>query len=172
MEVWLAGAADVELPRIVWGEGFRLLELKSAKSCLEIPKGQATPMDATAQKQCRGLFESQQKYRSYIERLFVRQWLLAEGVSVESHATPAFGMVSAQGGGDGFAVLKPHGDVSFHAEPRADKSGYTFEVDIPYSSFPPLNTQKLSELRLLVDVFSASPPEKREGPLSTTSPTR
>lgn len=40
------------------------------------------------------------------------------------------------------------------------------------SSFPPLNTLQLSELRLLVDVFSAAPQARRYGPFSSTSATR
>jgi len=173
VEVWLAGATDVELPPIGWGDQFGLHELDSANGCSEIA---STPnpssKDTADHEKCRAWFVAQQKYRPLFKRLFVRQWLLASSVSMESYATPAYGVISTKYAGNGLAVLEPHGDVSFRAETRAGKPGYIFEIDIPYSSFPPLNTLQLSELRLLVDVFSAAPQGRRYGPFSSTSATR
>jgi hypothetical protein len=176
-EVWLAGAADVELPPIGWGDQDGPNELDSDQGCSATDPRQDPSKNAAAQEKCRRWFDTQQKYRPLFKRLFVRQWLLASGVSMESYATPAYGIVSSKYAvtkyaGTQLAVLEPHGDVSFRAETRAGKPGYVFEIDIPYSSFPPLNTLQLSELRLLVDVFSAAPQGKGYGPFSSTSATR
>lgn len=172
VEVWLAGPADVELPPVGWGDQFEQHELADAEGCSGIPSTPAPRVDVTVQEKCRGWFANQEKYRSLFKRLFVRQWLLASGISVESYATPAYGIVSTKYAGDRLAVLKPQGDVRFRAETRPGKPGYMFEIDIRYSSFPPLNTLQLSELRLLVDVFSAAPQGKRHGPFCSTSATR
>ena len=172
VEVWVAGPADVELPPIGWGDQFEQHELADANGCSGVPSTPAPQVDVAAQERCRGWFTEQEKYRSLFKRLFVRQWLLAGGISEESYATPAYGVVSAKYAGDRLVVLKPQGEVRFRADSRAGKPGYIFEIDIPYSSFPPLNTLQLSELRLLVDVFSRAPQGGRYGPFSSTSATR
>ena len=76
VEVWLAGATDVELPPIGWGDQFGLHELDSANGCSEIA---STPnpssKDTADHEKCRAWFVAQQKYRPLFKRLFVRQWL-------------------------------------------------------------------------------------------------
>lgn len=172
VEVWLAGVSDVKMPPIGWGDQFGEQQLDDLKRCSDLHSYQGPEHNAEAQQNCRDWFETQQEYRAIARRLFLRQWLLAENLSVESYATPAYGIISTKYAGDDLAILKPQGDVRFHAEQRSGKPGYIFEVDIPYSSFPPINTLQLSELRVMVDVFRAAPPGRREGPFSTTSAAR
>jgi hypothetical protein len=172
VEVWLTGASDLDLPPIGWGNQFGEDQLDSDKSCSEIRSSQGPPKDAAAQEKCSDWFTDQRNYRPYFKRLFVRQWLLANGASVESYATTAYGVVTKEYGIDQLAALKPHGELKFRSVPRAGKQGYIFEIDIPYSSFPPLNTLQLSEMRIMVDVFSAAAPGKKEGAFSTTSAAR
>ena len=172
VEVWLAGPADVELPPIGWGHQFGAHELASAQSCAEADQGRILPNPAESEKKCRDWYARQEKYRPLFSRLFVRQWLLAPGVAEEAFATPAYQLVAAKYAGKRLAELEPRGAVNFHAETHPGKPGYTFQIDIPYSSFPPLNTLDLREVRLMVDVFSAAPAGKRDGPFSSTSSTR
>jgi hypothetical protein len=172
VEVWIAGAGDVELPPVGWGDQFGENQLASEKECSGAHSQQGTAKDAEEQEKCRDWFETQQDYRPIFKRLFVRQWVLGGGVSEEAYATPAYEDISKNYGIDQLAALKPRGEVKFRAIPRSDKPGYIFEIDIPFSSFPPLNTLQLSELRVMVDVFSAAAPGKKEGAYSTTSATR
>ena len=72
-------------------------------------------------------------------------------------------------------MLKPNGKVQMwvsRAWVSHDRPAYTFQIEIPYTSFPPLPTLELRDLRLMVDVFSPAPPGKKMGPFSTSSPLR
>ena len=170
VEVWLAGNADVDLPPPVWSARFSG-GARSADQCKDVASG-SSPGEDHAQD-CRDWFETQEKdYRPLFQKLFVRQWLLANGVSEESYATPAYAAVSEKYKPDGLAALKPHGDVQFRWQARAGKPGYLFEIDIPYSAFPPLNTPQTAEMHLMVDVFGPAPAGKKEGGFSTTSSVR
>ena len=172
VEVWLSGAGNLDLPPIGWGNQFGETQLESEKACSEIHSSQDSTKDTAAQEKCSDWFITQRNYRPYFKRLFVRQWLLASGVSEEVYATAAYDKVSNEYGINELAALKPRGEVKFRSVPRPGKDGYYFEIDIPYSSFPPLNTHQKSELRLMVDVFSASAPGKKEGAFSTSSAAR
>lgn len=170
IEVWLAGPADVDLPPIGWGEDKikAAIDLRTADDC----EGMAANSDGqVTEKSCRDWFATQQRYRPIFQRLFVRQWLLTDKNSVEAYATPTYA-AAAKYAGDNLATLKPHGDVRFRWQQRSGQPGYTFEIDIPYESFPPLNALRVSELRIMVDVFSAAPSGRKEGPFSTTSAAR
>jgi hypothetical protein len=161
VEVWLAANADVDLPPAVWPQGDGAM---SPDECRGYGSNAQT---------CTDWFETQdQDYRPVFKKLFVRQWLLANDISEESYATPAYAVVATKYKPDGLAALKPHGDVQFRWQLRAGKPGYLFEIDIPYSAFPPLNTQQTAEMRLMVDVFSSAPAGKKEGAFSTTSSVR
>jgi hypothetical protein len=96
--------------------------------------------------------------------------LLADGISIESDAKAAYSVVSSTFSSSRIVTLEPRGQVRFRSQARADNRGYRFQVDIPYSSFPPLNHLQLSEFRLMVDVFSAT--RASEPGFSTTSPNR
>lgn len=106
-------------------------------------------------------------YRAALQKLFVRQWLLADLQSFESYASPAY-ETSAEAETN-LAHLKPQGTVRFQSQIRPGQPGYRFEVDIPYSSFPPLNTLEVSDLRLMVNVFSAAPAGQTEGAYSSSA---
>lgn len=117
VEVWLAGNADVDLPPPVWSARFSG-GARSADQCKDVASG-SSPGEDHAQD-CRDWFETQEKdYRPLFQKLFVRQWLLANGVSEESYATPAYAAVSEKYKPDGLAALKPHGDVQFRWQARA-----------------------------------------------------
>jgi hypothetical protein len=116
------------------------------------------------------------------KRLFMRQWLLTDYYSVESYATPAFESITRDFASDQPAyseevpsMLKPLGKIQTWVSRRwanNGRPGYTFQIEIPYVLFPPLPTLELSDLRLMVDVFSPAPPGKKMGPYSTSSPLR
>jgi hypothetical protein len=165
VEVWLAGPADVEMPPLSW-QTRMATPVQSEDDCKD---AQGAPYDhADPAQECRDWFETQQDYRPLFNTLFVRQWLLADEISVESFATPAYERITKDYG-ENVAALQPHGAVRFHAEARPGRPGYIFEIDIPFTAFPPLNAAQVSGLRLMVDVFSAAPAGKREGSFATTS---
>jgi hypothetical protein len=168
VEVWLAGPADVEMPPLSWDSGMAGTA-QTAQDCNDLGGSPGAQTDYS--QQCREWFETLQDYRPLFSRLFVRQWLLADGVSAESFATPAYERI-AKDYGENIAALQPHGTLRFHSEVRPGKPGYIFEIDIPYTAFPPLNAAEVSELRLMVDVFSAAAAGRREGAFATTSSAR
>jgi hypothetical protein len=180
VEVWLAGPDDVQLPPLEWGSEH--IDAKTPDECKFDPSTPGTEDDEV--QKCETWFDAQRTYRAALNRLFVRQWILAEGQSAETFASPAYEAIAGEYGApsDGvdapqypnrdLSVLKPHGDVRFRSIVRPGIPGYRFEIDIPYASFPPLHRTELSDMRLMIDVFSAAPPGRREGAYSTTSATR
>lgn len=189
IEVWLADGNDPELPAIGWGNQFNQVVLPNgADSCGEWATKQAgdtpaAPSAAGAEKRCRAWAEKQIPYRTYLARLFVRQWLVAPDHSVESFARPAFDQIAARFVGDRQSnsvptddqaptPLEPLGQLQTRFGPGANHAGYTFEILIPYSAFPPISTTALRDVRLMVDVFNAPPAGKTVGAYSTTAPAR
>jgi hypothetical protein len=183
VEIWLAAGVDPILPAIGWGNQFGQTQLPDgAASCSDPDTEQGSSMfDTSSPKSllaCREWAAKQQTYRRYFQRLFMRQWILAPGYAVESFATPAFQQISSDFAGlyDGSIedespdALKPGGTPKswFSKSPK----GYTFQVLIPYSIFPPLPSLNVSDLRLLVDVFSAAPAGQKSGAYSSSSPSR
>lgn len=185
IEVWLAAASDVPMPVIGWGNQFDQNEFpKGPDSCADFGKGEPGAPDPIAQRQkkCREWVATQQRYRPVFKRLFMRQWLLTDYYSVESYATPAFEAITRNFASDQGpyseevpAMLKPQGKVQIWVSRdwvSHDRPAYTFQIVIPYTSFPPLPTLEVRDLRLMVDVFSPAPVGKKMGPFSTSSPLR
>jgi hypothetical protein len=186
VEVWLAASTDVPMPVIGWGNQFDQNEFpKGQDSCADFGKGDRGAPDSleVRQKKCREWVATQQRYRPVFKRLFVRQWLLTDYYSVESYATPAFEAITRDFASDQPyyseevpAMLKPQGKPQMWTRRapfvNGKSSGYTFQIEIPYTSFPPLPTLELRDLRLMVDVFSPALAGKKMGPYSTSSPVR
>jgi len=180
IEIWLAAATEVPMPPIGWGDQFAEHELSNEESCTKSTRETArnTADTEREEKRCREWFAAQQRYRSVFKRLFVRQWLLTDYYSIESYATPAYDEITAKFASDQPAfkeevpeMLKPRGKVEVWISPNRNR-GYTFQILIRYSSFPPLPALELRDFWLLVDVFSPAPAGKKMGPFSTSSPAR
>lgn len=175
VEIWLAGAPEVEMPQLGWTDYFGGTYLpKGTESCADIEWGQD---QSETEKKCRDWADRQLNYRKYLSRLFVRQWLVAPGLSSESFATPAYGEILKRFGGeqevyvnDGPRLLEPRGEVRTWI--FRDGSGYSFEIFVPFTALPPLSSLKLSELYLLVDVFGPPPSGRKTGAYSTSSAAR
>ncbi|MGH9740299.1 MAG: hypothetical protein ACRD4X_17185 [Candidatus Acidiferrales bacterium] len=183
LEVWLAAGVDPIFPAIGWGNQFGETQLPDGSASCTNPDSEEgssmfQPNSPKSLRACRAWAAKQQTYRRYFRRLFLRQWLLAPGYAAESFATSAYQQISSTFAGlydgsiddDSPDALKPRGAAKswFSTSPK----GYTFEVLIPYNIFPPLASLQVSDLRLLVDVFSAAPAGKKSGPYSTSSPAR
>lgn len=185
IEVWVAADTDVAMPVIGWGNQFDQNEFpKGQDSCADFGQDDpGTPDTLQArQKKCRDWVATQQRYRPVFKRLFTRQWLLTDYYSVESYATPAYEAITRDFASDQpqYAeevpdMLKPQGKVQMwvsRAWVSHDRPAYTFQIEIPYTAFPPLPALQLRDLRLMVDVFSPAPRGKKMGPFSTSSPVR
>jgi hypothetical protein len=175
VEVWLTAGVDPVLPPIGWGHQFGENTLANgADSCADNLDETGISRDSSPEglRKCREWASKQQKYRRYFQRLFLRQWLLAPDYAVESFAAPAYEEIASRFASKAEipASLKPRGTPKFWYSPSA--KGYTFQVLIPYESFPPLPSLELRDLRLLVDVFSAAPAGKKMGAFSGSSPAR
>jgi hypothetical protein len=182
IEVWLAGSADVSMPPPGWGNQFgEQLLPQGANSCPDWVKETSpdAPNKAELEQACRAWAAQQQQYRSVFTKLFMRQWLLAPNLSVEAYATPAYDVITTKyaGGQKAYSariprLLKPSGKVQMAYTTRPGVSGYSFQIQIPYSAFPPVNTLELENLWLMVDVFNAAPTGKKMGAFSSSSPLR
>jgi hypothetical protein len=172
VEVWVASANDVELPPIGWGDQFGMHSLGSDNDCANFTSPHGPSEDAAAQKSCRDWYRTQEDYRRLFKQLFVRQWLMGGNVVEETFATPAYESITKEYGIKDLAALEPRGKVEFHAVTHAGKPGYTFEIDIPYSALPPMNSLEMSQMRFMVDIFSAAPAGRKEGAFSTSSAAR
>ncbi len=179
IEIWVAGSPDVEMPEVGWADYFGENSLPNgADSCAEMYQGlpdSANPKDI--ERKCRNWADRQLRYRGYLKRLFVRQWLVAPGYSIESFATPAYHEILTRFGGEkamyvngGPSVLKPRGDVRMWMS--TDQSGYSFQILVPFRALPPLSSMKLSDLYFLVDVFSPAASDEKTGAYATSSTTR
>jgi len=184
VEIWLADGKDPDLPPIGWGNQFEQVTLaKGADSCADwahhdAANTPAAPEASTAEKRCRTWAATQAEYRSFFKRLFVRQWLVTPDYAVESYATPAYDRITARFASDRPndeeipAPLEPISQLQMWPGPGKDRVGYRFEIMVPFTSFPPLCSTDLSDLRLMVDVFNPPPAGKKVGAYSTTSPIR
>jgi hypothetical protein len=176
IEVWLAAEPKLTLPPIGWGNQFGENHLASENAC--------NAADAHIEKPdaCKAWFHRQVKYREQFNRLFVRQWLLAGnpanalGQSVESYAQPALQNIAA----NFFAEYAPtaiapalNDGIQIRLLPyMSAQAKYAFEIDVPYSAFPPVPALSVRDLWIMVDIFSAAPDGKRMGAFSTTAPHR
>ena len=172
IEVWLAATADVPMPPIGWGNQFDQIELpKGEVSCTDWQKSRSGPNVEVSETECRKWAAAQIRYRSTLKRLFVRQWLLTSDYSIESFATPAYGQIAGRLAPNALKPPQPKLQMTVTVLP-GDPGHYRFQIQIPYTDFPPLPALELRDLRLMVDVFSSAPAGKKVGSFSTTSPGR
>lgn len=193
IEVWLATSPDVSMPPIGWGNQFGATELGSLKDCAE----QADPHTGdpgSGAENCERWYNEQLQYRQYLRRLFARQWLIAGsdytgfGRSIEDFAATAYAGLSASLFPEDLPkALEPKPDDGVTVEIAADRqpetrqnaagaaykyyrqTGYHFHFSIPYGAFPPTQQLKLSDLYLMVDVFSSASAGHKMGDHSSTS---
>lgn len=174
IEVWLAGTPDLDLPEVGWGNQFQDEILpKGEESCADWASQQALNKGADAEKKCRTWAALQVRYRPYFKRLFLRQWLLAPDLAMESFATPAFDEIEKRFSNLGDKLpdlMKPRGKPQMFVLPS--QAGYGFVTVIPYEAFPPLTSLGLDQLYLLVDIFSSASSGKKMGEYSTSSERR
>jgi hypothetical protein len=186
IEVWLATEPEVQMPQIGWGNQFGQIKLDSAKDCTaRLSEENNAASDEV--RECVRWYDRQPQYRKYLERLFIRQWLVAgqgspsccvpqTGHWFEDFASTAWSNLSTSFfKEDRPAILQPKSEDGFQAdmndqllqEIRKDaqgnpvtlnvRSGYLFHLFIPYTAFPPAQQLKLTDLYFAVDVFSAAP---------------
>jgi hypothetical protein len=172
VEIWLAANTDIDLPKIGWGDQFGDVTLPEGEdSCGEWAKQIGDAGDG--EKKCRDWAVKQARYRPYLKRLFLRQWLVTPDYAVESYATPAYEEIQKQFSGLGDKIpeiLKPRGVVQMYLFP--EQSGYSFEIVIPFEALPPLPSLRPGDFYLEVDVFKAAPPGKKMGDYSASSSAR
>lgn len=183
IEIWLAAGVDPIFPAIGWGNQFGETLLPDGPASCSSPDTEQgssmyQPGSQKSLRACRDWAAEQQNYRKYFRRLFLRQWVLGPGYAQESYATPAYQQISSRFAGlyegsiddESPDSIRPSGAPKtwFSQSPK----GYTFEALIPYSIFPPLPSLDVSDLRLLVDVFSAAKPGQKSAVFSTSSPSR
>jgi hypothetical protein len=179
VEIWLSVTPHPELPAIGWGNQFEDVELpKGEDSCANRDQVETGKPNTEEAEQCRVWARKQKSYRTYFQRLFVRQWQLAPGLAVESYAAPAYQTITQR-----FAAtdkdhymnmpekLKPEGTPQFAGATNSG-GGYDFQALLPWSIFPPSGTLSIRDFAFMVEVFSPAPAGKRSGPYSTTSPGR
>ena len=183
IDVWLGTSLNVDMPEIGWGNQFGKNKLNSLKDCAgqEDNKGD----QVAGSEECERWYNKQMLYRRYLPRLFRRQWLIAgndsgvgHGHAFEGFASTAWAALNANFFAEDLPTqLQPDpddnlffdvdeesrpeikNDASGHPQNYQHQTGYTFHIFIPYSAFPPAQQQKLTDLYLVVDVFSAA----REG---------
>jgi hypothetical protein len=156
VEVSIADVAPVHLPPVGWGHQFGYEFLSREGDCLT-REGDTT---AAGRRRCTEWFRQQTSHREKLGRLFVRRWSITPSIVEETFARPAFAALDAQQKNT-VAPLAPNGLPTTRFTTTA--AGYAFEITIPWSALPPLQSARVNELRVLVDV--------RNGPSrSTTSP--
>lgn len=176
VEVWLAASPKVTLPPIGWGNQFGEQDLASEAGCDQVSDQK---IDTAA---CRAWFQEQVRYREQFRRLFVRQWLVSgdrapnsySGHVVEAFAHPAMLEITSKFFPDVYAqdAIAPawNDHVSMSVTPGVPApAAYTFRVEIPYSAFPPVPSLDVSDVWLMVDVFSPPAAGKKIGAFSTTA---
>ena len=193
IEVWLATSPDVSVPEIGYGNQFGAQELGSIKDCAE----QADPHTGEAgsgAKDCERWYNEQLRYRQYLRRLFVRQWLIAgfaypgKDRLFEDFASTAYAGLKANFFPENLPkALEPKFDdgvtveIDTERQPETRRSatgttykynrqtGYHFHLLIPYRAFPPAQQLKLADLYLMVDVFSSASTIHKMGDYSSTA---
>jgi hypothetical protein len=181
VEIWLADAQEPELPPMGWENRVEEDEFlpNGADSCADWAKKSLAENKQAMEKKCRRWADMETHYRPYFKRLFLRQYLVTPDYAVESFAAPAYHEITTRfasdqpGRGEEVpALLEPRTHVQMWAGPGINRVGYTFEIMVPFTDFPPLSTTELGGLRLLVDVFNAPEPGTKVGAYSSSSPSR
>jgi len=195
IEVSLATSTAVPMPEIGWGNQFGTTQLASLKDCAN-QTDPRTGDAASGVKHCERWYNEQVQYRQDLRRLFVRQWLIAGAAYSGSHSFEDFASTAYAGLSANFFpedlpdALKPKSEGSltveiipdFRPETRQNatgaaykynrKIGYHFHLTIPYTAFPPAQPLRLTDLYLMVDVFSSAPAGHKMGEYSSTAATR
>jgi hypothetical protein len=193
VEVWLATSSGVSMPAIGWGNQFGTIKLASLKNCADENDENGNIFN---KKNCELWYGEQAQYRQSLQHLFARQWLVSGGLNpgvrfFEDFASSAYGELGANLFPDSMpTVLRPKSEDGFMAEigtdvrvetshdsagnpySRGHMTGYYFYFFIPYSAFPPTQQIKLTDLYLMVDVFSAAPDGHKMGDYSSSSALR
>ena len=189
VEIWLADSKDPDFPPLGWGNQFGEVTLpKGADSCADwalqdASNTPAAPSAPAAEKRCRTWADTQTGYRTFFKRLFLRQWLVTPDYAVESFATPSYDQITERFASDRQVnhplsshevptPLEPHDQLQMWFGQGNNGAGYTFEILIPFTAFPPLSATQLQDLRLMVDVFNPVSSAKAVVSYSTSSPTR
>jgi hypothetical protein len=193
IEVWLATSPSVPMPAIGWGNQFGAQQLASLKDCTGQRDNSGD--DVAGMKNCERWYNEQIQYREHLQRLFVRQWLIStanyQQRSFEDFASTAYAALNASLFPKDLPIaLQPKPDDGVTSEingefrqeikqdaagnpiPSGHMTGYTFHVFIPYTAFPPARQLKLTELYLMVDVFSSAPDGRKMGDYASISPAR
>jgi hypothetical protein len=156
IEVSIADVAPVHLPPVGWGHQFGYEFLSREGDCLT-REGDTT---ATGRRRCTEWFRQQTSHREKLGQLFARRWAIAPSIVEETFARPAFAALD-ENARAAVAPLAPNGLPTARFTTTA--AGYAFEIAIPWSALPPLQSVRVNELRLVVDVRTGAA-------RSTTSP--
>lgn len=172
IEVWLADRNDLELPLIGWGNQFGYETLATEKDCDKTEAETTRKSKDDAVKECRAWFAAQVNYRKTLRKLFVRQWQIAPDMAVETYSSPAF-LSFDETLRKKLHLLEPSGSPAVKVRESAGREhAYTFELLIAWTAFPPLKPLRLSDTRIMVDVFSPGVGERKYGDFSSTAPHR
>lgn len=169
IEVWLADANEPELPPIGWGNQFGFETLTSEEGCARTEFGSTREQDL---KECRSWFSAQRTYRKTFRKLFVRQWQIAPDMAVETYSVPAFRSFDEKLR-EKIRLLEPSGTPAVKIrEAAGGDHAYTFELLFGWNAFPPLKPLRLSDIRVMVDVFNPGTGRRKYGGFSSTASQR
>lgn len=157
VSLWLTAAQKIGMPEIGWGNQFGLT------NCKELLKQEPE----RSAEDCQAWENQQVRYREQLRRLFVRHWELTPTASVESYASRAYLEVLdylTDSERAAFSELEPHGRPLMAA---AKSTGFSyFEIFVPWSVFPPVNSLDFSRIYVAVEFCNAA------GACSSTAPAR
>jgi hypothetical protein len=157
IELSIADVAAAQLPPVGWGHQFGYEFLAREADCLT-REGDTT---AAGRRRCTDWFRQQTSHREKLGRLFARRWVITPSVVEETFARPAFAALDSSRRA-AVAPLAPNGQPIARFTPTA--AGYAFDITVPWSALPPLQSVRVNELRVAVDVRNAAT-------RSSTSPT-
>jgi hypothetical protein len=192
VEVWLAPEHAPVFPKVGWGNMFGPVIVNKRQDCIDYGNTHMHDFVTSYAENCDAWLAAVAEHRPRVARLFVRQFLLSPGLTVEGYAQPAWEKIVKGYTDTGWESMKPNAWPiipppndpypkytrplnpdelpSFKAVPF--EGGYGFESLVPWESMPPLTSLDLKSLRLMVDVFSAHTGTPKNQPFSTSSPTR
>ena len=172
IEIWLADATPPTLPPIGWGNQFRYHHLGQEEECDELKSTSQNVTTPQVQQGCKEWFRKQVNYRRLFKKLFTRQWQAAPDVVRETYASPVFERFN-QNLKNQIGPLRPTGNPEVKiSESGSASNGYGFEMLIAWRILPPVQSFRIDEVRLLVDVFSPGQDQDSYGVFSTSSERR
>ena len=154
VELWLADIEDVKLPPIGWGNQFGHSTIANKKDC-DDNKNDHLTQPISNPDECKKWFVNQLIFREDFKKLFVRQWQLAPNLVKEVYSSTTYSNFPSYTQEE-LKILKPTLYPSIKFSDNQDKGGYTFEINIPWGSLPPINRLNLKNLKFNVDVFNQS----------------